>query len=497
MRLKILLAIGSGLLMGLAPAPGGMWYLAWIALIPLWVLLSQEKKFNPLISLAWGAGYHGLAISWITGIHPMTWLGIDWWSSLAIALVCWLFLTACGSTLVLIWSGGMYYLQSISAPPWLKVLGGTAIWCGLEYLWSLTPFWWSYLAYTQSPANLIILQLSQFSGHATITAILVAVNGLFAEAYLNRGRSYWVVIALMLALSLHGWGWWLYRTPDEQIARKSVNIGVIQGNIPNEIKLYSSGWSQAMTGYLEGYQNLAKQGVDIVLTPETALPFFLINQDYASEALSQAILSQKVPIWVGTFARQNHRLTNTLLTINSSGEIYSRYDKVNLVPLGEYIPFEGILGSWINRLSPLEARLVAGEPNQLLDTPIGRVAVGICYDSAFAEHFRRQTAQGAQLIISAANNAHYSNSMLAQHHALDVMRGIENDRNLARATNTGYSAFIDHRGRTLWRSKLNTYELHAQTLDLRDSRTLYVRWGDWLTLLLLGLTLAGITRIIY
>lgn len=468
--------------MGLAPAPLNMWYLAWVALIPLWVLLSREKKINLLIPLAWGAGYYGLAIFWITGIHPMTWLGIDWWSSLAIAICCWLFLTLWGALLVMAWAVGIHYFRWLDSPSWLKILGGTAIWCGLEYLWSLTPLWWSSLAYTQSPSNLIILQLSQFSGPATITALLVAVNGLLAEAYLNRSRLTLGWLALLLFLACHGWGWWLYQAPDLEITQsRSLNIGIIQGNIPNQIKLYSEGWRQAIARYVDGYQSLAQQGVDIVLTPETALPFFKINPDEASLALYKEIDSAQVPIWVGTFAFRDSRLTNSILTITSTGEIYSRYDKVNLVPLGEYIPFEGILGPWINRLSPLDARLIPGESTQLLDTPFGKVAVGICYDSAFAEHFRRQTAQGAQLIISAANNAHYSQSMPAQHHAQDVMRAIENDRNLARATNTGYSAFIDHRGRTLWQSHLNTYELKAQNLHLRQTQTLYVLWGDWLT----------------
>ncbi len=77
--------------------------------------------------------------------------------------------------------------------------------------------------------------------------------------------------------------------------------------------------------------------------------------------------------------------------------------------------------------------------------------------------------------------------MPAQHHAQDVMRAIENDRWAVRATNTGYSGIVDPHGRTIWLSEINTYETYTTTIYRRKSQTLYVKWGDWLTpILLLG-----------
>jgi apolipoprotein N-acyltransferase len=111
--------------------------------------------------------------------------------------------------------------------------------------------------------------------------------------------------------------------------------------------------------------------------------------------------------------------------------------------LGEYIPFEQALGHLVDRLSPLDAHLIAGRATQLFETPFGRAIVGICYESAFAKHFRRQAAAGGQFILTASNNAHYSETMPAQHHAQDVMRAIETDRWAVRATNTGYSGIVD------------------------------------------------------
>jgi apolipoprotein N-acyltransferase len=109
--------------------------------------------------------------------------------------------------------------------------------------------------------------------------------------------------------------------------------------------------------------------------------------------------------------------------------------------------------------------------------------VGICYDSAFGQHFRQQAKQG-EFIITASNNAHYAASMPAQHHAQDVMRSIETSRWAVRATNTGYSAIVDPHGHTLWKSQLNEFATHSHQIDRRRNQTFYVQWGDWLTPLL-------------
>jgi apolipoprotein N-acyltransferase len=544
------IALLSGILMALTTAPVNAWLLGWFALVPLWILVvsyeqpQQELKkqkflFLPssfflsplgesrgglpasffLVPLFWGIGYHGLALSWIMGIHPMTWLGVPWLPSLAIALFCWAFITLWGAALVAVWAWLFaIVIPKISGPgilPLIRVLIGTALWCALESFWSQGSLWWTSLSYTQSPHNLAILHLGQLSGPSAVTAAIVAVNGLIAEAWIEGSSATdsvtdvtdgihilpWTrkkkvtgnnlilyILPASLCLILHIIGWSLYNRPLTQEAGTELKIGIIQGNIPNEIKFDSNGWRRALEGYTAGYQKLADKGVDAVLTPETALPFFWTNE-YQRSTLSfyQAILDRGVLAWVGGFGQEGDSMTNSLLAIDKTGKIISRYDKTKLVPLGEYIPFYEILGRIINRLSPLDAHLVPGNSQQLFDTPFGRAIVGICYDSAFAEIFRYQAANGGEFMLTASNNAHYKPPMLAQHHALDVMRAIETDRWAAIATNTGYSAFVNPHGETLWMSRINTYEVQDATIYRRQTQTLYVRWGDRLTPLLLGL----------
>jgi len=569
----------AGVLMGLAAEPWGLWGLAWVALVPLWVnVLSDLTPPNPplvrggsfagvkpslvkkdltppnsplvsrgsfagvkpslvkkdltppnppllrvgsfagfkiplILALVWGIGYYGIALFWITGIHPMTWLGVPWLASLAITAFCWSFLTLWGSALVIIWTGLFVVLSTQLAQRFSKislaltrVLIATALWCGLESLWSSSSLWWSSLSYTQSFGNLIILHLGQISGPTTITATLLIVNGLIAEGLiLNRDKFYHhtpsqksyllLILALLFFIVTHGFGLILYSIPLQKNPEQALKVGIIQGNIANEVKLDYSGFLQALNGYTTGYVTLANQGVDLVLTPETALPFFWTNSNQRqNSSFYQAILEKKVPAIVGGFALKEGGYTNSLFSMDGEGNIIGQYDKVNLVPLGEFIPFSEILGKFIRKLSPLEATLIHGQPGQQFQTTFGKVTVGICYDSAFAEHFRRQTAKGGEFLITASNDAYYSSTILAQHHALDVMRAIENHRWTIRATNTGYSGFIDPHGRTQWISNQNIYQLYADTIYRDYTQTFYVRWGDWLMPVLL---IAGITLLLF
>ena len=211
--------------MGLTPSPTEAWPLAWIALVPLWfiVVRGQSIRSNALSGLIWGIGYHGLALFWITGIHPMDWMGVPWLASIAIALFCWIVITLWGALLVAVWAIGISITQSIfpsikfpstkatqqrdinpdinpdiNLPnptqnyflltSCLRVLIGTGLWCAIETLWSMSPLYWSGLSYTQSPHNLIILHLGQLSGPVTVTAAIVAVNGLIAESGLTLNK---------------------------------------------------------------------------------------------------------------------------------------------------------------------------------------------------------------------------------------------------------------------------------------------------------------------
>ncbi len=508
------IALFSGVLMGLAPAPFHLWLLPWGAIAPLWILVTASATSRPLFRypLLWGIGYHGLALSWIVDLHPLTWMGIPWVSSVAITLFAWSFITLWGAIIPIVWCVLLHYVLrplatrglGLGRLAALRIVVGTGLWCALEQLRNYGPLDWTFVAYTQSPVNLPLLHLGQLSGPLTVSAVLVAVNGCLAEAWHagfipasqrltspprrpHSPRPFLLTAAgLVLVAHLAGWGLAsqpLHDTPDD-----ALTVGLVQGNVPTRIKLFEEGYQLAIAHYTQGYEALAAQGVDVVLMPEGAFPWHWVGTArQAQNPLHQAIVAAGVPAWVGTVGRQNGRYTQTLFMLLGDGSIYSQYDKVKLVPLGEYIPLEQTLGQMIGRLSIDRASMVPGNPNQVLETPFGRAIAAICYESAFPWLFQRQAAQGGEFILTASNNDPYRVGMMAQHHAHDLMRAIETNRYALRATNTGLSGVVDPHGRTLWLSDYQTLQTHVATIYRRRAQTPYGRWGNWFTPLLIVL----------
>ncbi|MFQ3629055.1 MAG: apolipoprotein N-acyltransferase, partial [Cyanobacteriota bacterium] len=467
-----------------------------------------------LIPLLWGIGYHGLALSWIVDLHPLTWMGIPWLGSVAIALFAWAFITLWGAAIPLTWSLGLSIATRWlrPTPPLVLVLIGTALWCAIELLWSHSPLYWTSLALTQSPHNLPILHLGQLSGPTAVTAAIVAVNGLLAESFLawrearrkgsmgsagdrplgpgsssSAGR--YLAAALVVLVSAHLGGWVLLRQPLGDRPDQRFTVGLVQGNVPTRIKLFEEGERLALENYTQGYNALADEGADLVVMPEGAFPWVWVGTaQQGRHPLMQAVLARGVPVIVGTVGWQERRMTQSLFAVAPSGKITGRYDKVKLVPLGEYIPFETLLGRVVGRLSLMESSMRPGRLDQQFETPMGRAIAAICYESAFSYLFRQQAAAGGEFILTASNNDPYTRRMMLQHHAQDVMRAIEGDRWAVRVTNTGLSGIVNPHGETVWLSGYRTLETHAAPIYRRQSKTPYVRWGDWLLTLLLGLS---------
>ena len=505
-RTVLRLLIG-GVLMGLAPV--NAWPLAWIAMVPLWFLLNDAVAGRyglaktVLLAGVWGVGYHGVALWWITHIHPMMWMGVPWLGSIAIAFSAWAFITLWGAAIGMTWAGLMIAVSRYHRAHGIAwTLVGTALWCAVEWVWSKGPLYWTSLSYTQSPGNLWVLQLGQLAGPIVITASIVAVNGLIAQAIerfdTNAAIALWMrVVAFFVAVHVVGLSLYSFSAAD---AGTAVNIGLIQGNIPTDEKLSAAGIRASRSLYLQGYEDLAQQGADMVITPEGAVPqvwdAFLQDQN----PFVKAVVRRGVPLVLGTFVRREIEsrqgpITQSLIALSSEGNVVGRYNKVKLVPLGEYMPFADAFGGLIEKLSPFSYSMVPGSFSQRLETPLGPMAAGICYESAFTSLFRQQVNNGGEIVFTASNNDPYPLRQMRQHHAQDVMRAVETNRWMVRVTNTGVSGVVDPKGHTLWVSEPNEYVTHIAQVYRRRSRTLYVRFGDWLTPSLLIISAIVIMRL--
>ena len=279
-------SLGSGILMGITFAPVEAWYLAWIAISPLWYLLCRDRSAGKVLYAGcWGIGCYGWGLAWLFGIHPMTWMGVPFLASLGIATFCLSFVTLWATSLVILWSFCLQFIATKSRlNPLIRVILGTACWCGLEELYGLTDLCWTSLALSQSPHNLPILHLSRLSGPETVSAAIVLVNGLIAEACLAFDRHQnlkpiqriwkgvpYLNTALGAVVIFHAIGFTIATNSSFEPTESSLTIGIIQGNIGNEVRHYQSGYDLAIDNYTKGYLNLAQQKVDAVITPGNCL----------------------------------------------------------------------------------------------------------------------------------------------------------------------------------------------------------------------------------
>ena len=526
-------AVG-GMMMAIAMPPYGLWPLAWVAIVPLWRWAiaspcsgsgAEQAGLNwqrrSACAAAWAALYAGITLHWLWDLHPLTWMGIPWGPSLAIALLAWLAVVLWRTLSIVLWTQLTAWLARGHSVG-LRISIGVALWCAVDWLWSCGPLYWDSFGLSQSPHNLAILQLGRWGGPAAVNAAIVAVNGLLAEAWrlqtdADRQPSHrrkiqrqqgWTAVGM--AIALHAVGALLYFQAQAGVAADTaqqtpVQIGIVQGNIPTREKLSAAGVKLGVERYAAGFQTLAERGAGAVLMPEGALPFvWSRGQQTWGKPLLQAIAAHsQTELWLGTFELaenspeqidsliQSNSLTQSLLRLDAAGKLLSRYNKVKLVPLGEYIPGGARLQSaleaiGIGRLSSLPVGMVPGARSQQFESRLGPVAVQICYEPAFSSIMRQQVAAGAQWLITSSNLDPYGRQLMAQAEALDVMRAIESDRWVVRATNTGFSGIVAPTGRVQWRSTAGEFVTHLAQVYSRDTQTPYVRWGNWLPIFLIG-----------
>ncbi|MCC8195138.1 MAG: apolipoprotein N-acyltransferase [Deltaproteobacteria bacterium] len=283
---------------------------------------------------------------------------------------------------------------------------------------------------------------------------------------------------------------------------RSVTVGLVQGNVDQNQK-----WDPAyQIGTLSRYLTLSEwtvnpsmgrlaKPVDVILWPETAMPFYLETNAPLADRLAAFSTRFSVPILFGAPGRSD-RPDGTgfynrmwLLTPDSSGRQF--YDKGHLVPFGEYVPLNIPLPFLEYLLQGLD--FIPGASQAPLRT--GDLALGglICYEAIFPGLARQRVADGANLLVNISNDAWFGNtSAPVQHLHLTAMRAIEQGRYVARATNTGISAVITPRGEIAARGSLFKAEALAGTARLVTGLTVYHRIGPFLLWGCLILTFAAV-----
>ena len=229
---------------------------------------------------------------------------------------------------------------------------------------------------------------------------------------------------------------------------------------------------------------------DLIVWPESPSPFYT-NDPLFRDAVSA--LARQSGDWVvaGSIGITpamhsgggNSQIFNSAALVSPQGEWVGRYDKVHLVPFGEYLPFPSLF-AFAGGLTKEVGEFQRGVSHAPLDAGGERLALFICYESIFPDEVRQGPLQGAQVLVNISNDGWYGDSgAWKQHLQQTEMRAIENDRWLLAATNTGMTASIDPYGRIVAATPRKVRTALAAPYSLRLGTTFYTRHGDWFAFL--------------
>lgn len=491
-------ALGSATLLALAmPGKIGWWPLLFVALVPLlMVALYARPGRSALAGFIFGLVYHLALMYWILivlgryGGLPL-WISIpalcllSAYMALYPALFCFLLSRVAGRS---------WHRERSIAP---LVWGAPVLWVGLEYLRGIlfTGFPWMDLGYgLYSQPKLI--QAADIGGHHLISFALILCNGLLVALIDRQRRAVrWdvhferrlLMAAVAFLVFIGGYSLVRYQVVASIEARSmQARVAVVQGNIDQALKWSPEVKAATVDTYLElSRKAIAGQDIELVVWPETALPFYP-QQDplmgrvsgFATEhnvwLLTGAPLYSLAPRADGT---PQIRYYNGAILIGPDGKSHGSHAKQHLVPFGEYVP----LRKFLPFLEPLVVNVgdfSAGEEKGPMTLGPMRLGLLICYESIFPEIAHESVLRGANLLVNITNDAWYGRSSAPyQSLAMAVLRAVENKRSLIRAANTGISGFVDPLGHVGGQSAIFTEEAKVAQIPMLEITTVYNRQG--------------------
>ena len=487
-----LAAAAAGLLLALAFPRPDLAPLAWFALVPLLLVMHRHPFRSGFVA---GVAFFALVLYWLN-VVMVTFGGLP----LVLSLVAYLLLVA---YLALFFAAATWGACRLREKAKLAVvLTLPILWVGLEFLrgWLFTGFPWALLGYSQQ-SSLTLLQSADLCGVYGLSFLLILVNAALAALVqrLRGGNGPWpwrgAVAALLLVAAAWSYGSWRLGT-DLDRRDKTLQTTLVQGNIDQSVK-----WDPAFQrSTVEIYRNLslaATPAPELLVWPESATPFYYQSGGLLADEVRDVARQRQAFLLFGSpaYERSNlrDRYLNSAFLLAPAGEILGRSDKVHLVPFGEYVPLSTFL--------PFVNKLVAGigdfSPGTVSPLPLDghRLGVLVCYEAIFPELARDYVQKGSELLVNVTNDAWYGHTSAPyQHLAMARFRAVENRIWLARAANTGISAFVAPSGRILGATDIFTTTSSSASVGLGARPTLYGRIGDSLPLFCLGLGIIWLVR---
>jgi apolipoprotein N-acyltransferase len=477
-----------------------LYFLCWIALAPLLVALLRtsaprtlqldaSQKLNPATPL------EGFVLGYACGI--VWYLGSCYWiydtmhqyggmSSPVAGFVLVLF-----SLYLALYHGAFGLLVALLARKnsynRVALLASPFLWVAVELARTrVTGFPWDLLG-TSQVDNIPLTRIATVTGVYGLSLEIMLVNAAFAATYLvRRNRRKVLLIASVSAAVLLQAGRLVNPPP---LASDHIAV-LLQQNLPVG---GADAWTKSIfESTLQEFTQLSLHPTpppavapDLILWPESPAPFYSGDPIFR-EALTNLARESHAWIVAGSIGIENPRLNtkskefNSAQLVSPSGEWLGRYDKIHLVPFGEYVPFRTVF-AFAAGLTEAVGDFTHGSSRVPLAAGDHKLGVFICYESIFPGEVRQLTDQGAELLVNISNDGWYGDSgAWAQHLNQARMRAIENNRWLLRDTNTGLTASIDPYGRVVASIPRHTRGTLVAPYSFIPDPTLYSQYGDWL-----------------
>jgi apolipoprotein N-acyltransferase len=500
-------AVTSAALLILSFPDFNLWPFAWFGLVPLLVVVARRPQSWPTFLLGWlfGSVFFYGSCYWLTysmihfgGIPPL----------LAYVLL------APGAILLGIFPGVFTTLLSRSIRRW----GPTALfvapifWCALEWCrLQITGQLWNAVGYSQAYHPLLI-QAARWGGVYAVGFWIILVNSTLAYLFVRRERRAWVTsVIILLAIA----GIFLLPTilsksesTTDVLSKPDVVIVAVQPNVPMEpvsdatvaealIARHTSLSSSALQDWERNGKvdnapggsvlgdwpkdEVSRRAIPrLIIWPESPMNFAYGGDNHLRERLANFAKTNNTSILLNSQeVAPNDGIYNSALLINQDGSLVAQYDKIRLLPFGEYVP----LPRWLPGASLIKAIVGDFTPGinyQLM--PVGRIRAGvfICIESAYPAVARRFTREGADVLINISNDGYLGpTAVMRQHLANAVFRAVENDRPLLSVTNTGITSFITPRGKVT--DATSGFQTDVRTWKIarnENAQTFYTAHGD-------------------
>ncbi len=470
----------AGILLVAGFAPFDFYPATFISLLGLlWLLQDITPRQAYWRGFLFGIGLFGAGISWVyISIHEFG------HTPLLLAALLTLLLVAYLSLFPALFAWCVVRFR-ISEKPVLFLIMVPALWTATEWIRGtlMTGFPWLNIGYSQIDSWLV--------GYAPVIGVygigflmMLTVTALFLSLRFKK------TAALVLVMVWAG-GWSLQRIEWVEPAGKLLKVTLLQGNVSQLDKFLPENRARIMSLYEE--LTLENLDSDLIVWPETAVPAFYhrVAGNYISDILLETRktgtdLLLGVPMKQETVDSKHPRYYNSAVAL---GDEFGVYNKRHLVPFGEVVPFASVLrviGGIFN--VPL-SDFSRGGVQAPLKLAGQRAAISICYEIVFGEELA-QTAGESTMLINISNDAWFGDSLAPpQHFSMARMRVREMARPLLRATNTGITAFVDHKAVVTAQAPSFSVQVLKGQIQPMQGETLYVRFGNQTILWLVGLIL--------